>query len=102
MAQVHEVKQGECLSSIARRFGFRDWKKIYQHPMNADLRQKRPNPNVLHPGDRIFISEDRLVAMDSTIERLTRPWERLLGFTALGAQTIQTVQRFPKGLNNSF
>lgn len=67
MAQVHDVKQGECLSSIARRFGFRDWKKIYQHPMNADLRQKRPNPNVLHPGDRIFIpaKETKVVARET-------------------------------------
>jgi polysaccharide export outer membrane protein len=49
------------------------------------------------PGDRIFISESRLVAFDATIERLTRPFERMLGFTALASQTIQSVQRFPRG-----
>jgi polysaccharide export outer membrane protein len=51
------------------------------------------------PGDRIFISEDRFVALDSTLEKLLRPFERLLGFSALGAQTIQQFQRFPKGFN---
>ena len=51
------------------------------------------------PGDRIFISEDRFVALDSTLEKMLRPFERLLGFSALGAQTIQQMQRFPKGFN---
>lgn len=51
------------------------------------------------PGDRIFISEDRFVAFDSTLEKLLRPFERILGFSALGAQTIQQMQRFPKGFN---
>jgi polysaccharide export outer membrane protein len=54
------------------------------------------------PGDRVFISEDRFVALDSTLEKMLRPFERLLGFTALGAQTIQQLQRFPRGLNQGF
>ncbi|MEX2186442.1 MAG: polysaccharide biosynthesis/export family protein [Pirellulales bacterium] len=51
------------------------------------------------PGDRLFISEDRFVAIDSTLEKMLRPFERLLGFTALGAQSVQQLQRFPKGFN---
>ncbi len=54
------------------------------------------------PGDRIFISENRLVALDASLERLTRPFERMFGFTALGAQTIQSLQRFPRGFNTGF
>lgn len=53
------------------------------------------------PGDRIFISEDRFVALDATLEKMLRPFERLLGFSALGAQTIQQFQRFPKGFNQA-
>ena len=53
------------------------------------------------PGDRIFISEDRFVALDSTLEKLLRPFERILGFSALGAQTIQQMQRFPKGFTQN-
>jgi N-acetylmuramoyl-L-alanine amidase len=53
------VKQGECLTSIAAKYGFADWQAIYQHPSNAELRKKRPNPNLLFPGDELFIPEKR-------------------------------------------
>ena len=51
----------------------------------------------LLPGDRIFIAEDRLVALDGIISKLLNPVERMLGFSLLGGQTIQTLQRFPGG-----
>jgi len=39
------------------------------------------------PGDRIFIAEDKLIAMDSAIARLTAPFERIMGFSLLGVGT---------------
>ena len=57
MSKTHVVSQGECLSRIAKRYGFRDYRTIYEHAKNAELRTKRPNPNVLHPGDTIFIPD---------------------------------------------
>lgn len=54
---MHEVRQGECLSSIARSYGFRDFRRIYDHPRNAEFRRLRPNPNVIFPGDPLFIPE---------------------------------------------
>jgi hypothetical protein len=54
---VHTVSQGQCLSSIARSYGFDDWRVIYNHPDNASFRQLRPNPNLIHPGDRIVIPD---------------------------------------------
>lgn len=54
---THVVRQGECLTSIARRYGFADPKAIYDDPGNAELRQKRTNPNLLFPGDQVFIPE---------------------------------------------
>ncbi len=51
----------------------------------------------IFPGDRVFIAEDRMVALDSLISRLLNPVERAFGFTLLGSQTIQTLQRFPRG-----
>ena len=39
------------------------------------------------PGDRVFIAEDRLVAFDTKIAKLTAPFERLFGFTLLGTGT---------------
>jgi hypothetical protein len=57
MAEMHTVEQGECLSSIAKEFGFSDWRTIYNHAQNADFRRLRPNPNLIFPGDRIFIPD---------------------------------------------
>jgi hypothetical protein len=54
---THTVAQGECLTRIAERNGFADWKIIYNHPENAAFRKKRPDPNVIHVGDRIFIPD---------------------------------------------
>ncbi|HUA61576.1 MAG TPA: peptidoglycan-binding protein [Verrucomicrobiae bacterium] len=51
------VSQGDCLSSIAKTCGFADYQTIYQHPQNAEFRQKRPNPNIICPGDVLFIPE---------------------------------------------
>ena len=55
----------------------------------------------LLPGDRVLIAEDRLVAFDATVNKLTAPFERMFGFILLGTQAVQTMQRFPGGLNNS-
>lgn len=57
MATKHIVVQGECLSLIARRYGFADWKAIYDHPDNAQLKRERPNPNLLYPGDVVAIPD---------------------------------------------
>lgn len=53
----HIVRHGECLLLISRRYGFADLKRIYEHPDNAELREKRPNPNVLYPGDTVIIPD---------------------------------------------
>jgi polysaccharide export outer membrane protein len=49
------------------------------------------------PGDRVFVSQDHMVAFDTALGKLLAPAERVLGFTLLGTQTIQAVNRFPKG-----
>lgn len=57
MGQQYVVKQGDCLSSIAKRFGLPSYKTIYDHPQNAELRKKRSNPNVIFPGDCVFVPD---------------------------------------------
>lgn len=57
MPTVHVVQQGEYLASIARRYHKRRWQGIYFHPDNTEFRRKRPNPNVIHPGDEIVIPD---------------------------------------------
>ncbi|RJS14753.1 hypothetical protein DRW03_34405 [Corallococcus sp. H22C18031201] len=59
----HTVTQGECLSTIALRYGFQDWRRLYAHPGNASLRSKRQFPHILHPGDALFIPEREAKAL---------------------------------------
>lgn len=39
------------------------------------------------PGDRVFIEEDKLVAFDTHVAKLTAPLERIMGFVLLGTGT---------------
>ena len=48
------IRQGDCLSSIAAGTGFL-WDTIWNHAGNADLRNNRRDPNILHPGDVLTI-----------------------------------------------
>ena len=57
MPVTHTVKSGECLISIASQYGFSDWKKIYEHEDNEQLRTRRPNPNILLVGDEVIIPD---------------------------------------------
>lgn len=57
MATIHIVEQGEYLSSIAKQYRFANYRTIYDHPQNAEFKRKRPNPNVIFPGDELFIPD---------------------------------------------
>ncbi|MGB9698785.1 MAG: LysM peptidoglycan-binding domain-containing protein [Thermodesulfobacteriota bacterium] len=50
------VKQGDCLSSIGKKYDIY-WEKIWNHPKNAQLKELRKDPNVLYPGDNLFIPD---------------------------------------------
>ncbi|MCA9266254.1 MAG: hypothetical protein KDA60_20480, partial [Planctomycetales bacterium] len=43
------------------------------------------------PGDRIYVSEDKLVALDTAFGKLISPLERLMGVTLLGTQMSQRI-----------
>lgn len=77
MAGIHKVVQGEHLFGIARKYGFPDWKKIWNHGQNAELKELRKNPNVLFPGDELFIPDPEPREED-------RPTDDLHTFTAPG------------------
>ena len=57
MGEYYTVKQGDHLSKIAKDNGFTDYTVIWDHPDNADLKKQRQNPNVLFPGDQVFIPD---------------------------------------------
>jgi polysaccharide export outer membrane protein len=55
----------------------------------------------LMPGDRLYVSEDKLVAFDTMLAKIFSPFERIFGVTLLGTQTAQRVVFFDQ-VNGNF
>jgi len=53
---TYTIQEGDCVSSIASKAGFL-WTTVWNHANNASLKQLRTDPNVLNPGDQIFIPD---------------------------------------------
>jgi N-acetylmuramoyl-L-alanine amidase len=64
----YTVQPGDCLSQIAATFGF-DWKTLWNLPENASLRQNRKDPNVLFPGDRVYVPNLRIKHHDAATDK---------------------------------
>lgn len=68
---THIVAQGECLSSLAARCGL-EAKDLHDHPDNAALKEKRPYPNILAPGDEVVIPELNQKRIEAATGRVHR------------------------------
>jgi hypothetical protein len=55
----HIVKQGDCLSSIAARYGF-TWQTLWNDAANADLKKRRKDPNILFVGDVVVVPDSKV------------------------------------------
>jgi hypothetical protein len=60
VAGFHTIKQGEHVTRLACDYGFADYQSVWDDPQNSDLKALRQNPNVLFPGDLLYIP-DRMV-----------------------------------------
>lgn len=72
MSSYYLVRQGDYLSKISIDQGFSDWRTIYYHPLNEEFRSLRPNPNLLYPGDRLYIPERSEGALSAPTGQRTR------------------------------
>ncbi len=54
----YKVKQGDCIESIAYKHGF-FWETLWNLPENDELRRRRQDPNILFPGDEVFVPDKR-------------------------------------------
>jgi protein involved in polysaccharide export with SLBB domain len=58
-----------------------DWKAITAQAATETNYQ-------LLPGDRLFVAEDKMVAFDTGLGKLLAPFERAMGFSLLGVNTV--------------
>ena len=70
--QTHRVIPGECLASIAERYGFTNPRVVYEHPANEALRRVRPDPIVLLDGDEVVIPDRKVRTTEGATEQRYR------------------------------
>ncbi len=71
MPNRHTVSQGECISSIAARYGFFP-ATIWDNTGNSRLKAERGDPNVLYEGDVVVIPDRRVRSEPSATEQRHR------------------------------
>ena len=69
MGIYHTVSQGECFSSLAYKYGFENYRSIFDHPENEELKKTRQNPNILYPNDVVYIPETDLKEYDGATDQ---------------------------------
>jgi N-acetylmuramoyl-L-alanine amidase len=72
MPTIHTVEQGEFLAKIAGMYGYSDCRAIWDHPENAALKARRKSPNVLFPGDQLFIPDREVKEVPGSTEQRHR------------------------------
>ena len=69
MAENYQVRQGECISSIAFEKGFFP-DTIWDHPNNKELKARRKDPNILMPGDVVHVPDKRLKELSESTNQV--------------------------------
>ncbi len=59
MPTTHTALEGESLITIAKKYGFLNWKTIFDDAANAELRKKRLTANAILPGDKVIVPDKK-------------------------------------------
>ncbi len=95
MQRLHVVQPGEWLGSIARNYGLAGAQDLYDFEANSHLRETRDDPNLVHPGDEVWVpATANAVALHLNGDGVSR-----LSVTAraAAAETIEVVLRDDDG-----
>lgn len=87
----HVVQQGECLLSIAEQYGFL-WEKLWNHADNEALKDLRKDPNVLLPGDVVFVPNAELCEYSKPTEA-SHTFVRVVNVTQVRLQLLDYEHR---------
>ncbi len=63
------IQQGDTLTRIALKNGLNSAEDIYNHPANKTFKDKRPNPNVIYPGDQITLPEASATPFAGSVDK---------------------------------
>ena len=72
-----------------------DWKAVTRGGATATNYQ-------IMPGDRVFVAHDDTLAMTAFINKIVGPFERVFGFSSMGASTIKNFQNFGSNSNSYY
>lgn len=68
MPTKHTVGEGECISSIAEKYGFFP-KIVWDDPANASLKKERGDMNLLVPGDVVNVPDKKTKEVDCGLDK---------------------------------
>ena len=64
----YTIQEGDCITSLAAQAGLL-WTTVWNHPNNSQLRDLRKDPNVLNPGDQLFIPDVDVKKIDKPTDQ---------------------------------
>ncbi len=70
--QTHYVRKGDTMDAIARKYGLPNGMVVFYAPCNNNLRFSRSKPNLIQPGDLVFIPSNAVVETEKKLNNLKR------------------------------
>jgi hypothetical protein len=92
MSTRYVVKPGDTLSKIALAYHLPSYKNIYDDPENKKFKARRPNPNLIFPGDVLMIPSKPALSDPVTKTTFSPSITRALNLTYSFAKKQRTVE----------